>query len=160
MLMHSQTGVPAPGALSALVIYLSLLSDPANHGAYRLKTHDLAQYMRLDASSVRALALVDNEGGVCLNTRCILFLHHVLTHSQGSLNKSSTLLGLLNKCKTAQGTRLLATWLKQPLVNLHDIRESEFASFNPMYLEYCFPVLNSGICLHRETTRSGRNLCR
>ncbi|KAI9568665.1 DNA mismatch repair protein [Boletus coccyginus] len=100
------TTVPAPGALAALVIYLSLLSDPANHGAYKLKTHDLAQYMRLDASSVRALALVDFEGG-------------------GSLNKSSTLLGLLNKCKTAQGTRLLATWLKQPLVNLHEIRKRQ-----------------------------------
>ena len=48
-----------------------------------------------------------------------------LTRPQGTLNKSSTLLGLLNKCKTAQGTRLLATWLKQPLVNLHEIRESE-----------------------------------
>ncbi|KAF8434863.1 DNA mismatch repair protein [Boletus edulis BED1] len=102
----STTTVPAPGALAALVIYLSLLSDPANHGAYKLKTHDLAQYMRLDASSVRALALVDFEGG-------------------GSLNKSSTLLGLLNKCKTAQGTRLLATWLKQPLVNLHEIRKRQ-----------------------------------
>ncbi|KAF8551428.1 DNA mismatch repair protein [Imleria badia] len=100
------TTVPAPGALAALVIYLALLSDPANHGAYKLKTHDLAQYMRLDASSVRALALVDFEGG-------------------GSLNKSSTLLGLLNKCKTAQGTRLLATWLKQPLVNLHEIRKRQ-----------------------------------
>ncbi|KAH0834904.1 DNA mismatch repair protein [Lanmaoa asiatica] len=103
---HLQTAVPAPGALAALVIYLSLLSDPANRGAYKLKTHDLAQYMRLDASSVRALALVDLEGG-------------------GSLNKSSTLLGLLNKCKTAQGTRLLATWLKQPLVNLHEIRKRQ-----------------------------------
>ncbi|KAN0086029.1 MutS domain V domain containing protein [Tylopilus felleus] len=100
------TTVPAPGALAALVTYLSLLSDPTNHGAYKLKTHDLAQYMRLDASSVRALALVDFEGG-------------------GSLNKSSTLLGLLNKCKTAQGTRLLATWLKQPLVNLHEIRKRQ-----------------------------------
>ncbi|KAG9311644.1 DNA mismatch repair protein [Chiua virens] len=102
----SSSTVPAPGALSALVIYLSLLSDPANHGAYKLKTHDLAQYMRLDASSVRALALVDFGAG-------------------GSLNKSSTLLGLLNKCKTAQGTRLLATWLKQPLVNLHEIRKRQ-----------------------------------
>ena len=91
--------------------------------------------MRLDASSVRALALVDLEGGVSLNKLCIFLLHRGLTYPQGSLNRSSTLLGLLNKCKTAQGTRLLATWLKQPLVNLHEIRES---SFNPVYFEYCF----------------------
>lgn len=31
--------------------------------------------------------------------------------------------GLLNRCKTSQGTRMLAQWLKQPLVNLHAISE-------------------------------------
>jgi DNA mismatch repair protein MSH2 len=40
---------------------------------------------------------------------------------KGPSNKNTTLLGLLNKCKTAQGTRLLASWLKQPLVNRHEI---------------------------------------
>jgi DNA mismatch repair protein MSH2 len=70
--LRLKTAVPAPGALAALVIYLSLLSDPANRGAYTLKTHDLAQYMRLDASSVRALALVDIEGGVSPNNQCTL----------------------------------------------------------------------------------------
>ncbi|KAG1902378.1 DNA mismatch repair protein [Suillus fuscotomentosus] len=97
----------APSALSALINYLSLLADPSNHGAYKLRTHDLAQYMRLDASALRALNLIDAPG------------------SAGSINKHSTLLGLLNKCKTAQGTRLLGTWLKQPLVNLHEIRKRQ-----------------------------------
>ncbi|KAG1721396.1 DNA mismatch repair protein MutS [Suillus paluster] len=93
----------APSALAALISYLSLLSDPSNHGAYKLRTHDLARYMRLDASALRALNLIDAPG------------------SAGSINKNATLLGLLNKCKTAQGTRLLGTWLKQPLINLHEI---------------------------------------
>ncbi|KAH7924717.1 DNA mismatch repair protein [Leucogyrophana mollusca] len=93
----------APSALSALVGYLSLMSDLSNHGAYQIRTHDLSQYMRLDASALRALNLIDTPG------------------SAGSINKNATLLGLLNKCKTAQGTRLLGTWLKQPLVNLHGI---------------------------------------
>lgn len=97
---------PSPGALSALTNYLALSSDSANFGAYTLRTHDLAQYMRLDASAVRALGLVSFDAG-------------------GTINKSSTLLGLLNKCKTAQGTRLLGTWLKQPLVNLHEIRKRQ-----------------------------------
>ncbi|KAG6332316.1 hypothetical protein ID866_6775 [Astraeus odoratus] len=97
---------PAPAALAALINYLALVSDPANFGAYTLRVHDLAQYMRLDASAVRALGLVSVDAG-------------------GTLNKTATLLGLLNKCKTAQGTRLLSTWLKQPLVNLHEIRKRQ-----------------------------------
>lgn len=37
-------------------------------------------------------------------------------------NKNSSVFGLLNRCKTAQGTRTLAMFLKQPLINLHLIR--------------------------------------
>ncbi|KIM69472.1 hypothetical protein SCLCIDRAFT_1207895 [Scleroderma citrinum Foug A] len=97
---------PSPTALAALINYLALTTDPSNFGAYTLRIHDLARYMRLDASAVRALGLISFEAG-------------------GTINKSSTLLGLLNKCKTAQGTRLLGTWLKQPLVNLHEIRKRQ-----------------------------------
>lgn len=38
-------------------------------------------------------------------------------------NKNMSVYGLLNRCKTSQGMRLLAQWLKQPLINLHDIGE-------------------------------------
>ncbi|KAG6879842.1 hypothetical protein C0992_010800 [Termitomyces sp. T32_za158] len=98
----------APAALSALISYLSLLSDPSNHGAYILRTHDLSQYMKLDASALRALNLTESPG-----------------NAQGTTTRNTTLLGLLNKCKTAQGTRLLGTWLKQPLVNLHEIKKRQ-----------------------------------
>ncbi|EMD34794.1 hypothetical protein CERSUDRAFT_125339 [Gelatoporia subvermispora B] len=96
----------APSALSALISYLSLMSDPTNHGAYTIRTHDLSQFMKLDASALRALNLTEAPGNI------------------GS-NKNTTLFGLLNKCKTAQGSRLLAAWLKQPLVNLHEIRKRQ-----------------------------------
>ncbi|KAF8480131.1 DNA mismatch repair protein [Russula ochroleuca] len=91
----------APSAVAALITYLSLLSDSSNHGAWTIRTHDLGQYMRLDASALRALNLMDS-GNI-------------------SGAKNTTLLGLLNKCKTAQGTRMLGSWLKQPLVNIHEI---------------------------------------
>ncbi|KAF7335971.1 DNA mismatch repair protein 2 [Mycena sanguinolenta] len=97
----------APAALAALLNYLQLLADSANHSAYSLRTHDLNQYMKLDASALRALNLVEAPG------------------NSGSTARNTTLLGLLNKCKTAQGTRLLSTWLKQPLVNLHEIQKRQ-----------------------------------
>jgi DNA mismatch repair protein MSH2 len=93
----------AMASCAALISYLSLDSDESNSGAFRLLTHDLAHYMRLDASAVKALHLMPD------------------TLSTGNSNKNTSVFGVLNKCKTAQGTRLLAQWLKQPLVNLHEI---------------------------------------
>ena len=60
--------------------------------------------MRLDAAAVSALNLMPTvlDGG----------------------NKTMSLFGLLNKCKTAQGTRLLLQWLKQPLLDLFEISET------------------------------------
>ncbi|KAG8784475.1 MutS-like protein, partial [Ceratobasidium sp. 428] len=98
----------AMSAASALIAYLSLTSEASNAHQYTLRTHDLAQFMRLDASAVRALNLMPAPGigG---------------TGGGGRQPANTSLLGLLNKCKTGQGSRLLAQWLKQPLVNLHAI---------------------------------------
>lgn len=92
----------AMSALSALLIYLSILADPSLLGQFRIYRHDLSQYMKLDASAVKALNLMPSP-------------------SELGGNKNMSLFGLLNRCKTAQGQRLLARWLKQPLVNLHEI---------------------------------------
>ena len=81
------------------------MADPDNHEKFKIRTHDLEQYMRLDASALKALSLVDT--------------------ASGSSRKNDTLFGLLNKCKTAQGARLLGIWLKQPLTNLHEIRRRQ-----------------------------------
>ena len=40
------------------------MTDASNHGGWAIRTHDLSQYMRLDASALRALNLVDT-GSVC-----------------------------------------------------------------------------------------------
>ena len=94
-------------AAAAVISYLNLLGDSSNYGAYGLQHHDLSQFMRLDASALRALHLMPDSNG-----------------TGGSGTKNMSLFGLLNSCKTSQGSRLLNQWLKQPLVNLHEIRES------------------------------------
>ncbi|EIE91304.1 hypothetical protein RO3G_16015 [Rhizopus delemar RA 99-880] len=81
---------------------IETLQDDANFGKYVLKHHDLSQYMRLDGSALAALNLMPT--------------------SNEAVNKSTSLYGLLNKCKTAQGSRLFAQWLKQPLLNLEEIK--------------------------------------
>lgn len=112
----------AMAATSALITYLGLLANldleqeeeeeeldeegnpkPKKGGPYKLVQHDLSQYMRLDASALRALNLVPGTAQEA---------------------KNMTLFGVLNRCKTAQGVRLLGQWLKQPLVNLHEISTS------------------------------------
>ncbi|KAG0330295.1 MutS-like protein [Dissophora globulifera] len=93
-------------AASACVIkYLALLTDESNFGQYTLKNHDLSQYMKLDASALRALNLMPGP--------------------QDGANKSMSLYGLLNKCRTTQGGRMLGQWLKQPLMDVQAIEKRQ-----------------------------------
>ncbi|KAI9307805.1 putative DNA mismatch repair protein MSH2 [Cunninghamella echinulata] len=92
-------------ASACLIKYLSLLSDESNFKQFKLTHHDLSQYMRLDASALSALNLMPNQ--------------------QLGSNKTMSLYGLLNHCKTAQGGRLLAQWLKQPLLDIKQIHDRQ-----------------------------------
>ena len=94
----------AMGSAAALIKYLGAMSDPSNFGQYQLYQHDLSQYMKLDASALRALNLMPGP-------------------RDGS--KSMSLYGLMNHCKTAVGSRLLAQWLKQPLMNHTEIEKRQ-----------------------------------
>lgn len=61
--------------------------------------------MRLDGSALTALNL--------------------LPTAEDGPKKSTSVYGLLNQCKTAQGSRLFAQWLKQPLLSLHEITQRQ-----------------------------------
>ena len=94
----------AMGSAAALIKYLGALSDPSNFGQYQLYQHDLSQYMKLDAAALKALNLMPGP-------------------RDGS--KTMSLYGLLNHCKTPVGGRLLAQWLKQPLMDLEEIERRQ-----------------------------------
>ncbi|KAK4982826.1 MSH2 protein [Elasticomyces elasticus] len=94
----------AMSSAAALIRYLGAMSDPSNFGQYQLYQHDLSQYMKLDASALKALNLMPGP-------------------KDGS--KTMSLYGLLNHCKTPVGSRLLAQWLKQPLMSLKEIERRQ-----------------------------------
>lgn len=95
----------ALGALASIIRYMELLSEDSNFGQFSLKTFDLTQYMRLDAAAARALNLSPNP-------------------LDGS-HKNMCISGLLNKCKTSQGQRLLNRFVKQPLMDVNKIQERQ-----------------------------------
>lgn len=96
----------AMAATAALIKYLGVMSIPdESFGQYQLVRHDLSQFMKLDSAAIKALNLMP-------------------TARDGS-NKNMSLFGLLNHCKTAAGTRLLGQWLKQPLMDLEEIKNRQ-----------------------------------
>lgn len=94
----------AMGSAAALIKYLAVLQDPSNFGQYQLYQHDLSHYMKLDAAALKALNLMPGA-------------------RDGS--KTMSVYGLLNRCKTQVGSRLLAQWLKQPLMSKEDIEKRQ-----------------------------------
>lgn len=86
----------AAGALAAVTAFLELTTDPAHLGKFSLQLYDLKRYMRIDIEAQRALNVFK---------------------AKGEVSDSFSLYGLLNRCRTAMGKRLLRTWLKQPLID-------------------------------------------
>nr|CAG4644625.1 EOG090X02H9 [Leptodora kindtii] len=97
-------------ALAALIKYLGLASDDSNLSKFSIVTFDLTQYVRLDSAASAALHLT-------------AYGSESLVGTSARANAPRTLIGLLNKCRTSSGQRLLAQWIKQPLTDKARIEE-------------------------------------
>lgn len=94
----------AMGSAASLIKYLGVMHDSSNFGQYQLYQHDLSQFMKLDASALKALNLMPGP-------------------RDGA--KTMSLFGLLDHCKTPVGRRLLSQWLKQPLMSKDEIEKRQ-----------------------------------
>lgn len=98
----------ATAAIACLIKYTELLRDESGFGAFKLSLFDLSMYMKLDKTAMEALNLFPQPG---------------------ETDKNMCLYGLLNKGRTTSGSRMLAQWIKQPLLDIKAIeRRLDFVS--------------------------------
>ncbi|KAI8121235.1 DNA mismatch repair protein spellchecker 1 [Lucilia cuprina] len=99
------TGMPelqlniAMEALRVAIKYTDLVNDAGNLGHYQIKQLNLKRFVHLDAAAVSALNILPKPG----------------THFSSPSYRWQSVLGVLDHCRTAQGHRLMAQWVKQPL---------------------------------------------
>eukprot|EP00282_Hemiselmis_andersenii_P005543 CAMPEP_0114149132 /NCGR_PEP_ID=MMETSP0043_2-20121206/21994_1 /TAXON_ID=464988 /ORGANISM="Hemiselmis andersenii, Strain CCMP644" /LENGTH=815 /DNA_ID=CAMNT_0001243751 /DNA_START=95 /DNA_END=2539 /DNA_ORIENTATION=+ len=97
---HSEGSKNALSAAACLIKYLDLMADDETHGKFKFRAFAADGHMKLDSAAMRALNLLPQPGDA---------------------SKNMSLYGLLNKCRTSIGSRLLLRWLKQPLLNKADL---------------------------------------
>ena len=101
----------AAATLAAVLRFSELATDPINHGRCTLVTHDTGRYMRLDSSALRALNVLPEKASIS----------SAAPSAAAETAGSFSIYGLLNRCCSAMGRRLLLRWLKQPLVDAEEI---------------------------------------
>ncbi|XP_052894948.1 DNA mismatch repair protein spellchecker 1 isoform X2 [Anopheles moucheti] len=97
----------AMSALGVALTYLELTNEIANHGQFQLSSLDSNRYVALDAAAVSALNLFPKPG----------------TSTKSSSYRWQSVLGVLDRCRTPQGHRLMAQWIKQPLRDYELIKD-------------------------------------
>lgn len=105
--MSETTKTVALAALGVAIRYLELVNETSNHGHYELKMLNLKRFVHLDAAAVSALNLFPKPGAI-MNSPAF---------------KWHSVLGVLDRCRTPQGHRLMAQWLKQPLRSYDIIKD-------------------------------------
>lgn len=99
----------AMGSVAAGIKYLEVINEESNLGKYQFKTLQVSRYVHLDSAAVYALNLIPPADA----------------NYRSSQYKWQSVLGVLDRCKTNQGRRLLNKWLLQPLRDIDMIRERQ-----------------------------------
>ncbi|XP_045535961.1 DNA mismatch repair protein Msh2 [Papilio machaon] len=94
----------AMSSLAAAIRYTTLLNENTNFGRFHLTTITTAGFLHLDAAALTALNVFPELGDI--------------SHSP-----TRSIYGLLDRCRTQHGKRLLAQWLRQPLRDINLINE-------------------------------------
>ncbi|KAJ2951082.1 hypothetical protein O0L34_g5462 [Tuta absoluta] len=94
----------AMGSLAAAIKYAALMAENTNFGRFRISSIQADHFVHIDAAALSALNVLPELSDT--------------THAP-----SRSLLGLLDRCRTQQGKRLLAQWLRQPLRDINLINE-------------------------------------
>lgn len=97
----------AMGALAAAMKYLDIVNEENSMSKFSVKVLNLNRFVHMDISAFNALNLFPTPG----------------TSFRSQNYRSQSVLGVLDRCKTNQGRRLLRQWIKQPLKNLEMITE-------------------------------------
>lgn len=105
--MPETSNTIALAALGVSMRYLDLGNDSSSYGQYQLKLLNLNRFVHLDAAAVNALNLFPKAG---VNMNSAAFKWH-------------SVLGVLDRCRTPQGHRLMAHWVKQPLRSYDIIKD-------------------------------------
>lgn len=96
----------ACNSLSAVIKYLDLCNDPSYLGQFKFLNLNISRYVHMDNAAVSALNIFPKQISNNINTF-----------------KYDSILGVLDRCRTAQGNRLMMQWLKQPLRDLATIKD-------------------------------------
>lgn len=102
-IMLSQKITSSAKCISAASCLLNLVQNKDNHGYFMLKEYDTKLYLKLNSILMRELNVippVSNKKTVCLYTH-------------------------LDRCKTRIGSRLLASWIRQPLIEVSEIERRQ-----------------------------------
>ncbi|KHJ86232.1 MutS domain V protein [Oesophagostomum dentatum] len=106
---QSSLSEPVKRCLCGLYNYLKMTEQEAYLHKFSLSDFRTTGFMHIDAGAVRALELFS------------------LSYHQDAKGNTGTLYGLLNKCRTAPGQRLLREWLARPLCDIRQISDRQDA---------------------------------